>query len=308
MDHDEDNTQIFIDNDLITKLTTKVESELCKNDLLSPVTTTATTTTTTTGRDNKENNNNFTLADESLNTLTAIPSSTQNLYNNVLFFLFLNEFCLTIADYPTNQTKQVQILLDSKVPLILIKIIQFLTKITNSKMLIGKGNALSTTSTGLSALKGIKKINISPTSFISMSTPSIMAVSLTSSSFSSTSYSLCGILSSVYHSFSYSSLSALLNLLKFSEQTQLNQLINDDNLNILSTVVIFLTKVAYHFIPVTSTFKNPFTNISSHYFPSFLIRALNIVQVCSFFCCCFLFFFFVFCGFFFCLCLFSLYA
>jgi hypothetical protein len=61
----------------------------------------------------------------------------------------------------------------------------------------------------------------------------------------------------VFHSIAYSSLSALLNIVKSAEQTQLCQIIADENLDLIGTIVEFVYHVGYFFFPSSQSFTKP---------------------------------------------------
>jgi hypothetical protein len=86
----------------------------------------------------------------------------------------------------------------------------------------------------------------------------------------------------VFHSLAFSSLSALLNILKGLEVSQLSQLLTDENLAILPTVISFVYKVVSFFLPPTKEVgKSGGDSLSGCYFPSFLVRAISIVELCA---------------------------
>jgi hypothetical protein len=287
MDHDEENTQIFLEVDFVNKIMSKIEIET-KNGLLCPVSVTT--------------DANFTLADEQLPTLVPIAPP---IHPFTFRFLFLNEFCITMADFPSTHTEQLQQIIDSKIPNHLIRIIQYLTKITTSKLLTGKTSSVAGATTGLHALIGAMK-KITSNSFISPSAPAVVSATASVSSHSSTAEAVSSILSSVFHSFAYSTISALHNLFRCAEQNQLNQMILDDNLKVIPTIVEFVCKTGCFFLPpAKGASSSSGSTISPQYFPSFLVKLISIVEVFflflffSFFFLFFFFFFFFFLFFFF---------
>jgi hypothetical protein len=91
---------------------------------------------------------------------------------------------------------------------------------------------------------------------------------------SNTSYSSTGpyislILSSIYHSMAYSTLSAIFNIIKNAEQTQLYQIIIDENLDLIGIILDLIKLVASLFpqYPISSNPKTqPYHLISSLHF------------------------------------------
>jgi hypothetical protein len=262
---DEDSFQVFLDSDFVGKVSGRIESEVNKNDILTAI-----------SPPSRSTSESYTLADESISVITSSSSSSSSLHPNVFLFLFINEFCLTIADFPSSYSDQLEMIVDSSIPSLLLRIIQFLTKITTAKLLSGKTGSLVTpvSGAGLSALVGAVKKLTTSVSFIDASKPPI-SFAAPGFSHSSSPSAVSVILSDVYHALAYSSVSALLSVVKYSEQNQTFDLV--ENLNVLQVVVNFLTKVCGFFVPTSSSKLAP--AISPHYFPSFLVRAINLIEV-----------------------------
>jgi hypothetical protein len=275
---DQGNAQVFLDYEFTDKICKRIESEINKTGILAPVTPQRGSVADT-----------YTLADEPLSLLTSSPpspspssssSSSSSLHPNVFFFLFINEFCLTISDFPNTRTEQIQTLVESSIPAILLKFIQFLTKITTAKLLIGKTGLLipqSNTGSGLNALIGAMKKLTTNASFVDPTKQNIVNASPNMTQSSNPS-SVSIILSDVYHSFAYSSLSALFNLMKFAEQGEVNSLADVDGLNSLFVILNFVIKAASFFLPSSSSSSSS-SPVSPHYFPSFLVKGINLVEV-----------------------------
>jgi hypothetical protein len=165
--------------------------------------------------------------------------------------------------------------------------VKFLSNITTAKVLQGKPpvpgpNNVSYLTLGGGGGGGGKKLSSTSISYINpLITTIITAASNTS--YSSTAPYLSLILSSVYHSMAYSSLSAVLNILRNCEQAQMYQIIMDKDLDLIGIILGFVNKVCCFFLPGphdSNSVKPQGSSLSPHYFPSFLVKAMNVLEVC----------------------------
>jgi hypothetical protein len=233
------------------------------------------------------------LVDEHLDVLLSSPrgSTSPTLFPQVFSFLFLNEFCLTLADFPLFSNATFQRLLETRIPHLLVSFVQRLSASMSAPLLLGKP-ALGDGKNVAALVVGGRKLTSSTVAYVDPASPCLVSAA-SNTSYSSSAAAISLILSSMFHSFTFSSLSALLNLVKGAEQTQLYHIIADEDVDLIGTIVQFVSRVVYFFLPSTPTFAKPSgSTLSPHFFPTFLVKAMRVLEVR--FCCQLLLFLFCF--------------